>query len=120
MEGWGLRQEESFLLTPCPPHLWPQEMPFKNLHRRRRVLTPKTKGTPSLSNTDNHLCMHALSHTQTYSQPCTHAYATTSTTCQKASNHFFFFTKHHNIIHGHGRISNQDFASSVSLVNRPR
>lgn len=48
MEGRGPRQEKSCLLT---PHLWPQEMPFKNLHRRHRGLTPKMKGILSLSNT---------------------------------------------------------------------
>lgn len=46
MEGWGPRQEKSCLLT---PHLWPQEMLLKNLHRRR--ITPISKGIPSLSNT---------------------------------------------------------------------
>lgn len=97
MESWDPRQVKSCLLTPHHHHLWPQEMPFKNLHRRRSGLTPKTKGILSHSNTNTTTYACTLTH----SQPYMHAYTHTNRhNSSKSFEPFFFSTKHHKISNG--------------------
>ncbi len=85
--GVGAQGRKKKKVVSWPPTRGPQEMPFKNLHRRRRGLTPKTKGILSLSNTWTRPSMHARSHTHSTTYACIHTQS--STTRQKASNHFF-------------------------------
>lgn len=87
MESWDPRQVKSCLLTPHHHHLWPQEMPFKNLHRRRSGLTPKTKGILSHSNTNTTTYACTLTH----SQPYMHAYTHTNRHNSSKSFEPFFF-----------------------------
>lgn len=89
MESWDPRQVKSCLLTPHHHHLWPQEMPFKNLHRRRSGLTPKTKGILSHSNTNTTTYACTLTH----SQPYMHAYTHKPAQLFKKLRTIFFFHK---------------------------
>lgn len=63
-------------------------MPFKNLHRRRSGLTPKTKGILSHSNTNTTTYACTLTHSQPYMHAYTHKPAQLF---KKLRTIFFFF-----------------------------
>lgn len=87
-------------------------MSFKNLHRRCRGLTPKTKGILSLSMiTTIYVCMLAHTHAHTVNDKCMHTHTNQYNSSKSFEPFFFSPTKHHKKKPFYGHKSYQDLVS---------